>query len=85
MKFKKSAIVVYEKIKENITVIMAKKFNSALPSLYILLIPKRLAAVKAGIDKKNEILAESNLSNPSNLPEVRVIPALLTPGIKESI
>jgi len=85
MKFKKNAIVKYEKIKENITVIMAKKFNSALPSLYILLIPKRLAAVKAGIDKKNEILAESNLSNPSNLPEVIVIPALLTPGIKESI
>jgi hypothetical protein len=33
MKFKKSAIVVYEKIKENITAIIAKKFNSVLPSL----------------------------------------------------
>ena len=36
MKLKKSAIVMYEKIKENITAIIAKKFNSVLPSLYIL-------------------------------------------------
>ena len=34
------------------------------------------------MDKKNEILAESNLLNPNNLPEVIVIPDLLTPGIK---
>tara|TARA_B100000029_G_C16867638_1_gene701822 strand:+ start:449 stop:550 length:102 start_codon:yes stop_codon:yes gene_type:complete len=33
MKFKKRAIVVYEKIKENIIEIIAKKFNSALPSI----------------------------------------------------
>ena len=37
-----------------------------------------------GIDKKYEILAESNLLNPNNLPEVIVIPDLLTPGIKAS-
>ena len=42
-----------------------------------------LAAVRVGIDKKNEILAESNLLNPSSLPEVIVIPDLLTPGINE--
>jgi len=40
-----------------------------------------LAANKVGIDKKNEILAESNRLKPNNLPEVIVIPALLTPGI----
>ena len=36
IKLKKSAIVKYEKIKENITAMIAKKFNSALPSLNIL-------------------------------------------------
>ena len=36
IKLKKSAIVTYEKIKENITATIAKKFNSSLPSLYIL-------------------------------------------------
>ena len=36
IKLKKSAIVIYEKIKENITAMIAKKFNSALSSLYIL-------------------------------------------------
>ena len=41
-----------------------------------------LAAVKVGIDKKNEIFAESNLLKPKNQPEVIVIPDLLTPGIK---
>ena len=41
-----------------------------------------LAANKVGIDKKKDILAESNLLNPNNLPEVIVIPDLLTPGIK---
>ena len=40
-----------------------------------------LAAAKVGIDKKNEILAESNLLNPNILPEVIVTPDLLTPGI----
>ena len=85
IKPKKSAIVKYEKIKENMTAIIATKFNSALSSLKILYVPKILAAVKVGIDKKNEILAESNLLNPKNLPAVMVIPDLLTPGIKESI
>ena len=36
IKLKKNAMVIYEKIKENITAIMAKKFNSALPSFEIL-------------------------------------------------
>ena len=43
-----------------------------------------LAAASVGIDKKNEILAESNLLNPKSLPEVIVMPALLTPGISAS-
>ena len=76
---------MYEKIKENITAIIAKKFNSVLASLYILYIPRRLAAAKVGIDKKNEIFAESNLLNPNILPEVIVIPDLLTPGISANI
>ena len=42
-----------------------------------------LATAKVGIDKKNEIFAESNLLNPNNLPEVIVIPDLLTPGTNE--
>ena len=42
-----------------------------------------LAANKVGIDKKNEILAESNLLKPNNLPDVIVMPDLLTPGINE--
>ena len=40
-----------------------------------------LAAAKVGIDRKNEIFAESTLLNPNILPEVIVIPVLLTPGI----
>ena len=36
------------------------------------------------MDKKNEILAESNLLKPKNLPEVIVMPDLLTPGINAS-
>jgi len=35
--------------------------------------PKRLAAVRAGIDRKNEILAASNLLNPNSLPDVIVM------------
>jgi hypothetical protein len=50
----------------------------------MLYIPKKLAAPKAGIDKKKEILADSNLLNPSSLPEVIVIPDLLTPGTKDN-
>ena len=45
-------------------------------------IPKILAANKVGIDRKNEIFAESSLLKPKNLPDVIVIPDLLTPGIK---
>ena len=67
---------------ENITAIIAKKFNSALPSLYILNIPNKLAADKAGIARKNEIFAESYLLKPKSLPAVIVIQDLLTPGIK---
>ena len=37
------------------------------------------------LSKKNEILAESNLSKPNILAEVNVIPDLLTPGIKDNI
>ena len=43
-----------------------------------------LAAARAGIDIKKEILAESILLNPNTLPEVIVMPALLTPGTKDN-
>ena len=42
-----------------------------------------LAAAKVGMDKKNEIFAESYLLNPRSLPDVIVIPDLLTPGIND--
>ena len=48
-------------------------------------VPNKLAAVKAGIAKKKEILAASNLLKPRNLPVVIVIPDLLTPGINDII
>ena len=47
--------------------------------------PKNLAPLKAGIESKNEILPESYLLNFKILAAVMVIPALLTPGINESI
>ena len=46
-----------------------------------LLKPKKLAPVKAGIDKMNAIFAESILEKFNNLPAVITIPDLLTPGI----
>ena len=42
-----------------------------------------LAAVSVGIDKKNEIFADSYLLKPNILPEVIVIPDLLTPGTND--
>ena len=43
----------------------------------------KLAALKIGIEIKNEIFAESTLLNLNNLAAVIVIPDLLTPGIKD--
>ena len=42
-------------------------------------------AVKAGIDNKKAILLESTLLKFKNLAAVKVIPALLTPGINARI
>ena len=47
--------------------------------------PNTLAPAKAGIANKKEILLESNLLNLKIRAAVIVIPALLTPGINESI
>ena len=44
-----------------------------------------LAALNTGTANKKEILADSYLLYPNNLPEVIVIPALLTPGIRANI
>ena len=47
--------------------------------------PKKLTAANVGIERRNEIFAESNLLNFNILAAVIVIPDLLTPGIKERI
>ena len=47
--------------------------------------PKKLTAANVGIERRNEIFAESNLLNFSILAAVIVMPDLLTPGIKEKI
>ena len=47
--------------------------------------PNILTAPKIGIDKRKEILPESNLSNLRILAAVIAIPDLLTPGIKDKI
>ena len=47
--------------------------------------PSKLAPERAGIESKNDILLESTLLNFKILAAVIVIPALLTPGIRESI
>tara|TARA_B100000035_G_C20537398_1_gene352316 strand:+ start:341 stop:511 length:171 start_codon:yes stop_codon:yes gene_type:complete len=51
----------------------------------IFLKPKILTAAKVGIESKNEIFADSNLSNFSILASEIVIPDLLTPGTKDNI
>ena len=49
----------------------------------MLLTPNIETAARVGIDNKKEILDESNLLKPKNLPAEIVIPDLLTPGIKD--
>ena len=44
--------------------------------------PKTLAPNKAGIDKKNDIFAESTLLKPNILLAVITIPDLVTPGMR---
>ena len=46
---------------------------------------KNETAHKIGIDKRNDIFAESNLLKFKNLAAVIAIPDLLTPGINEKI
>ena len=47
--------------------------------------PSKLAPAKAGIDRKNEIFAESIRLYLTSLPAVILIPERLTPGIKDKI
>ena len=47
--------------------------------------PKKLTAANVGIERRNEIFAESYLLNFKILAADIVIPDLLTPGIKEKI
>ena len=82
---KKATIVMYEKIKDKITL---EKFNfikSKLSVKYNLYAPKTDTANKVGMDNKNEILAAFTLSNLRNLAAVIAMPDLLTPGTKEKI
>ena len=75
--------MIYEKIKEQMTASKTIKFTSIFEKVNSFKF-KKLAPAIAGTERKNEILAESNLLNPKSLPEVIVIPDLLTPGIKAS-
>ena len=75
--------MIYEKIKEQMTVRKSLKFPSTCEKVNSFKF-KKLAPEIAGTDKKNEILAESYRSKLSNLPAVITIPALLTPGINAS-
>ena len=54
-------------------------------SLRISFKPSKLAPAKAGIDRKNEIFAESIRLYLTNLPAVILMPERLTPGIKDKI
>ena len=47
--------------------------------------PRKHAPAVVGIDKKKENFAASNLEYPKKRPAVKVIPDLLTPGIREII
>jgi hypothetical protein len=46
---------------------------------------RKLAPARAGMESKKEILLESTLLNFKILAAVIVIPALLTPGIRDNI
>ena len=78
--FKKNLIVKYEKMNEQMIVVNRMMFCSKLKTL---MFPdaNTVAPNKAGMERKKEILLESYLLNPKNLPAVITIPALLTPGI----
>ena len=83
--FKKKLIVIKEKKNDNNTATIINKENSKLLDCIKLFNPKKEIAAKVGIDNKNDILAASYLLNFRILAPVIVIPALLTPGIKEMI
>ena len=76
---------MYENINDKTIdkILIDEKFR--LSFIIKFLIPKKLTAAKVGIDNRNEILAESNLSKLRILAAVIVIPDLLTPGIKANI
>ena len=62
-----------------------KEEKSRLLEVAKFLKPKKLTAANVGIERRNEIFAESNLLNLNILAAVIVIPDLLTPGIREKI
>ena len=67
---------------------IANKFNKEklkLSDLKILIKLKNETALRAGIESRKEIFAESTLLNFKKRLAVIVIPALLTPGIKDKI
>ena len=65
--------------------IIFKIEKSKFPTVIKFFKPKKLTAASVGIERRKEILAESNLLNFKILAAVIVIPDLLTPGIKNSI
>tara|TARA_B110001450_G_C17244884_1_gene329023 strand:- start:3 stop:302 length:300 start_codon:yes stop_codon:yes gene_type:complete len=81
--FKKNLIVINEKTNERLIDSKLNKEKLRLSILNKSLIPNKQTAPKVGIDNKKEILAASTLLNSKNLPAVKVIPDLLTPGIND--
>ena len=81
--FKKNLIVISENIKDKKIEIKIKIEKSILLAVTKFFNPKKLTAANVGIERRNEIFAESTLLNFKILAAVIVTPDLLTPGTKE--
>jgi hypothetical protein len=77
--------VIKEKKNDNIIETIISNEKSKLSDTIKLFNPNIETDPKVGIENKNDILAASYLLNFKNLAPVIVIPALLTPGIKDKI
>ena len=85
MQFKKNLIVIKEITKDKKIDVKFKIENSILLAVNKFFNPKKLTAASVGIERRNEIFAESTLLNFKILAAVIDIPDLLTPGTKEKI
>ena len=78
-------MVKKENIKDKIidVIFISEKLSS--PDVNTFFIPYILTTPKVGIDKRNDILAESTLLKFDILAAVITIPDLLTPGIRDNV